>query len=933
MPRAPFVGRRAELEAVEAAFAATREGYAVTVLVDGESGVGKTHLSLEFVRRFRSREDVLLLEGRCYERESVPYKALDGVIDDLTAFLTALDPEETAALLPESASLLKRVFPVLDQVPAVAAVRPTQSDVQNPQAIRARVFAELRELFVRVASKRRLVVTIDDLQWADLDSLALLAELLRPPSPPLLLVATVRNATTRNRRQTEVLEAVSRLPGDVRHLHLDTLPAPDARALAEQLVAQGSVPLSPADVDAILVEAHGHPLFLDELVRHRHAHVDAAAPARLDDAVWDRATRLPSSERRVLELVAVAGMPLSQETIARAAALDFGPLSSLVSTLRAEHFVRTSGVYRSDTVEPYHDRVRESVLAHLTTPARQALHAHLAEALEAASDRDLELLLTHWEGAGEHARAAGYAAKAADQAAEALAFDHAAELYRLAIDLAAHAPAEALALKRKLAEALTNAGRGAEAAAVYLEAAADQRDLVSMDLRRRAAEELICSGHMEEGIRTLDAVFADAGIRTPRSPAAILASILFNRGVLAARGLRFTPRPAAEIDPRALFRVDLLGTAGSYSVSDHMRGHAFMLRTALEALRLGEPTRAARSIALYVATSTGDGTKSTAKQDELLAYAEQVAREVQRPEIDALALVARGFVRFFSGDYREAKDALEAAETLLREACIGYVYELSVVRALQWRALAHLGELDSLARRAATTQREAEQRGNRYVLVSVHVIAGVFLALMHDDADAARAELDAASSYLTKAGFHVQHAHLLFGELNLALYRGSPEAMEAHLAARRRDLERSMLLRNQFHRINLADVSARAALHFARRGGSGAAQALTTAAEHARALENERHPHAVAAAALYSAAIAHLRGGPGREEAHVLLRRAVAAYERIGLVIHAAAAKRRLADALGGTEGDALGAAAEASMRACGVVSPARATSFFAPGF
>src|SRR5262249_29692682 len=159
------------------------------------------------------------------------------------------------------------------------------------------------------------------------------------------------------------------------------------------------------------------PLFIDELVRHKLVLGERAGKLRLEEALRARIERLDDGARQVLELVVVAGAPLTQETAAHAARLQFREVAQAASLPRAHNLVRTSGVRRTDAVEPYHDRVREAVLLGLAAANRKGWHERLAVALEALPHADPEALATHWRGAGEVDRAASYAQRAAAEAA------------------------------------------------------------------------------------------------------------------------------------------------------------------------------------------------------------------------------------------------------------------------------------------------------------------------------------------------------------------------------------------------------------------------------------------------------------------------------------------------------------------------------------
>src|SRR5262249_25846295 len=170
---------------------------------------------------------------------------------------------------------------------------------------------------------------------------------------------------------------------------------------------------------------------------------------------------------------------------------------------------------------------------------------------------DPETLAIHFQGAGERIKAGGYYAVAADQAAEALAFDRAAKLYRLALELRPPGGDEGRKLRIKLSDALANAGRGAEAAESYLAAAEGADPTTTLDLRRRAAYQYCSSGHADEGRATLKTVLESVGMKLPATPFRSLVGLILGRLKLWWRGLKFKERHESEVSPEVLKRVDV----------------------------------------------------------------------------------------------------------------------------------------------------------------------------------------------------------------------------------------------------------------------------------------------------------------------------------------------------------------------------------------
>src|SRR5262249_44921287 len=177
---------------------------------------------------------------------------------------------------------------------------------------------------------------------------------------------------------------------------------------------------------------------------------------------------------------------------------------TLVARLESARFVRGTGSPEDSLLETYHDRIRETVVASLRPEPLREHHRQLALVLEQSDRCDPEEVAGHFEGAGELPKAGSYYGQAADRAMTAVAFDHAAMLYRKALNLHPGGEAERRELCSKLANALANGGRGAEAGPAYLVAAEGAKEADVFDLRLRAADQFLLGGLVKDGVQLFE---------------------------------------------------------------------------------------------------------------------------------------------------------------------------------------------------------------------------------------------------------------------------------------------------------------------------------------------------------------------------------------------------------------------------------------------
>ena len=935
-PASAFVGRSDERAVLEQAFEDAGAGRTMTVRVQGPSGVGKTALVRNFLDDVARGSDALILDGRCYERESVPFKAVDAIVDRLTDYWCSLGHDEAEALVPDDVGLCAQMFEVLSRVRPVER-RSTTEVIGDAHEHRRRALDALIDVIRRVCQRRFVVMFIDDLQWGDLDSASIFSALMGlGEGARLLLIHAYRSEDRASSPLLSHFDAAQvELTAQVRTIDVEPLSIQDACSLAQVMLGQGA---DEALARRIAVESHGSPWFVHELVRLQALGHNITQPS-IDRVVGLRLERLSNAAARLLETVSIAGRPIDVSLALEAT----GPLPGLReadTVLRSMHLVAARGGAQAELLEAYHDRIREAVVSRMSPSRKTEVHRAVAAVLLRQPSPNPEVLLDHFSAAGDGARAYEYAVRAARRANAALAFERASRLYRVATDLAPDDVAR-VDLGRKLAEALINAGRGAEAGqelegvARHLRAADASEDEI-LRVEQRAAEQYLKSGRVERGVQLLRQLTAAIGEAMPEPTPKVLSALAIERTRLAVRGLRYERRSEHDIAARDLLRTDLCSAAYvGLSFIDPLLAAYFQVRWVNLALDLGEPARLARSLAAEaVYNASVGGRRGRRRFAKLMRRAEELAERAGDPYTRASTMFQKGWAAYLEAQFRRSFDLQTAAMRVLREQCTGVGFEAASYDSTSLSTLAHLGEISELARRLPGAMRDADERGDLYASTVVRMGGASMAWLAADQPDRARDEANAALSRWPSAGFQMQHYAHLVSTVGADLYAGRAESAYARVVEAWPRLTAAHLARLQILRIESTALRARAALAAA--SASGGPAGLSTEALLARAESDATHVAGNElgwAAPLSAALMAGVHAVRGQEDSVVdALVRAAAGFDAVDMGLHATCARYALGVRLGGDEGTAKQKRAERTMMEQGILRPEAIVTVLFPG-
>ena len=467
-----FVGRRAEL--VDLAAAMSGAGPHRVVLITGDAGIGKSRLVAEATAAARRDGAVVLTAGCLPLTASMPLlpvtEALHQLLEPANQGVFAAARETLPAAVGDRVAAL---------VPALGA--PGRTSLASTATDQPLLLAAVRDLLDAVGGRRHVALVIEDLHWADPSSLDALTYLTRTSGPGVTVVVNSRADEPGDGQQSigDWLAATARLPGC---LILQLRPL-DEVATAE--LVHVLAPAASRDrgfLAEVRRRGEGNPFFTEQLVADAmSADTPSTAAGQVPDGVAvllaTRVRTVPDTVRPVLEVLAVAGRPLTEVELFSTIPERPEPLEVAVKALIDQRLAVRGG---DDRYGLRHALLGDVVVSEMMPSRRRARHAAVAETLADVGAEPGEVA-AHWAAAGDADEELVWSAAAARDAERVFAWPAAAALWERVDALWDTVRMDTLAgLQRgeavvRLVECLWSAGAESAAGVVVREALASGR--------------------------------------------------------------------------------------------------------------------------------------------------------------------------------------------------------------------------------------------------------------------------------------------------------------------------------------------------------------------------------------------------------------------------------------------------------------------------
>jgi hypothetical protein len=675
--RTAFVGRESECGAIRAAIDRALAGHGSIVMLYDGPGVGKTRLAMEMAE-YASRRGFRCSVGHCYERdEPHPYIPFAEIIESNLAQAASLEDYRGqmgpyAAELAQIAPSLRRIFPDLPKPLELPAAQQ-----------RGYLFQSLTEAMAQSARIRPCIYLLEDLHWADESTLALLIYLARRIAQlPAVIIGTYRSGySDTNPALVRTLEELIRM--GVRPQKLSGL---SKTAVGQMLQGLSQLKAPESLLSLIFEESQGYPFFVEEVYRHLVEEgkvFDTAGQFRKDIRIEEidipdnvrliisrRLERLDENEKRALAAAAVIGRSFSFRLLAEVSQTDIDELFTVLEKAQRMGIVVPSSEGPETPFTFAHELVRQTLLASISAPRKERLHASVADAIERLAPDAVERsgeIADHLIKAGsfiDKRKLVRWLTLAGQSALEAAAFEEARRSFRTAVS---HLDAADLRPRADLLASLAMAERGLDQWEVAL---AHLREVVEI--------------YVNLGDREM------AGGSFAKLSGALISVGRFKEAIETAhRGLAYLPADTSASRVRLLAGLaQALAGAGAYGPADEA------LREALNiASLLSNPKLEARLLSVRSAIDFLYFRLKEAAADALRS--EQLGASEVSPWQRAIDLRILQQVLVCLGSTEEALRVADELEPLARK--IGQSYEVALcVSVRAWAEFAKAPDLAKL---------------------------------------------------------------------------------------------------------------------------------------------------------------------------------------------------------------------------------------------
>lgn len=822
-------GREVELSTIDTAVRLPSESLKPTrpraslVILEGESGSGKSTL-LQYWTKSLDERECLLLSVRCYRQDHTPVRLLNALVQELTTALPRLPESRWKPTLEKQVSNMRLMFPQVQQlipeliVPAKHMEASSKSGHGASHDVSTSSFVQW---LLELSHQQRLIICVDDAQWADFESLRTLRRLLNHVEHfhgAMLLVDE-----SGSHRLTELLQPEERMHAsqatafELTHIPLAPLTSTTCLQLLGRWAASVEMPINASVANDIVRRSSGNPFLLQEIFRTYVHYTENGDISGSDWLVTDshnsvrrRFSMLPQPTENILQFLAVADHAMNFHQLQMVSRILPHELQRTLSLLASQGWIRSRGGELESDVEIAHENFRRAIEQSIPADRLHRRHYRLARILSCETPPPWARVADHYWSAEYFREASSCYLEAARSAIASGGNVAAIEFLRRADHpQAQRTPAEQSRVTRMKADCLAKVGNSQLAAELYesllqQELAAKPTDEKQVTiLRCLSGEQRIRAGQLEPGLKCLELALKQLGITSWKKSAFSQLCLALKCYRLGWNGLRPKPKatqsklasaPFTEME-RSLNRL-----SPALTFLDNELGPDVILRmTRLAEIRGTNFDRALAILRSAILLSFG-GSRQRLQAAKRLRLGRQLARASQAEEALATADFCMFVWHIQRGRMAAAARSGHAALSLYRNCPSDTQWEQHF---LQWALLGTYWsgfQLTELRHSTTLLRQSARDRCDPMSLFWTHVDAAHWADLVNGQVEHARTSLHVASEAIVDQDFQSPRFFLWQTRIHQALYENDTQRAREMLEQDWPRLSRSLIMRTNHYR-------------------------------------------------------------------------------------------------------------------------------------